>query len=170
MRTFIAAIGGADNTALSSFVRERLASDATMNAAHVVMDDLGTDALEVAERLNAEWPRFERVIFLGSVPRARPVGSLAAYRWDGDPLNGAFNGRDADGWVRFDSTLLAVKDLVDLPDDVIVVEVEPDDFDGNTAETTFPALALERAQTLLRRLATSARAADALPKRTLGGL
>jgi hypothetical protein len=170
MRTFIAAIGGADNAALSSFVRERLASDAPMNAAHVVLDDLGTDALEVAERLNAEWPQFERVILLGSVPRARPVGSLAAYRWDGDAHNDAVSDRDGEGALRFDSTLLALKNLVDLPDDVIVVEIEPNDFEGGAAETTFPGVALARAQTLLRRLATSAHAADALPKATLGGL
>jgi hypothetical protein len=131
------------------------------------MDDLATDPMEVAERLHDEWP-LERVIFVGSVSRARPAGSLAAYRWDRESPNESPNG-DGDGSLLFDSTLLALRGLADLPDDVIVVEIEPEDGGGNFDQSV-PEATLERAQALLRRLATSSRAADNLPTTALGGL
>lgn len=165
MRTFIAAIGSGDGSPLGDFVKERLAGDAPLHAARVVMDDLATDPMEVAERLHDEWP-LERVIFVGSVARARPAGSLAAYRWDRESPNESPNG-DGDGSL-FDSTLLALRGLADLPDDVIVVEIEPEDDGG--FDQSVPEATLERAQALLRRLATSSRAADSLPTTALGGL
>jgi hypothetical protein len=170
MRTFIAAIGAADNPTLSSFVRERLAGDAPMTAARVVLEELAADAADVADRLNAEWPQFERVILVGSVARARPAGTLSAYRWDGQSPNEERDPAiDGQGTPSFDSTLLALKELADLPDDVIVVEIEPHDED-EAAASMHDGSTLDRAQILVRRLATSAQAGAALPRKTLGGL
>ncbi|MGH7710737.1 MAG: hypothetical protein ACREOG_05610 [Gemmatimonadaceae bacterium] len=181
MRTLIGGVGQRDSGdhAIGALVSDRLATDAPINAARVVVEDLSADPIEVAERLNGEWPKFERVIFVAAVARARPAGTIAAYRWDGDVSNDDGE-QERDGDLRsaadhdlaaFDSLLLSVKRLADLPDETIVVEVEPDSTGSHHVDSLGPAgtAALERVRTLVRRLATNARAAADLPRRALGG-
>ena len=177
MRTLIGGVGARDSrdNAIGVLVSDRLAQDAPIAAARVVVEDLSFDPVEVAERLNNEWPRFERVIFVGAVARARPAGTVAAYRWDGelptgDRMYDAFAAAD-DGVVSLENTLLIVKQMADLPDEVIVVEVEPEVAASEQGDALSPAVsaAFERARTLVRRLATNSRAAADLPKSALGG-
>ncbi len=177
MRTLIGGIGARDSRdhAIGVLVSDRLAQDAPIASARVVVEDLSFDPVEVAQRLNSEWPRFERVIFVGAVARARPAGTIAAYRWDGelptdDRMHDAFAAAD-DGVVSLENTLLIVKQMADLPDDVIVVEVEPEVAESERGDTLSPAVsaAFERARTLVRRLATNGRAAADLPRTALGG-
>ncbi|MGQ0639338.1 MAG: hypothetical protein ACT4P6_00975 [Gemmatimonadaceae bacterium] len=175
MRTFIGGIAAHDSAdhSIGVQVSERLAADAPINAARVVVGEWSSDAVEIADRLNSEWPKFERVIFVGAVIRARAAGTVTAYRWNGsEPNESEPRGpvEDADSLV-FDNMLLAVKALADLPEEIIVVEVEPDGGRGGEQRadgSARPAAALERARTLVRRLATNARAAQALPICALG--
>ena len=165
MRTIIAGVDGSDvDDSLSALLNARLAQDAPITAARVVVEDLGGDPLAVAHRLDEEWPRFDRVIFVGAVARERPAGTVSAYRWNGDP-NGA-----TEDLAAFDSTLLAVRQLADVPDHVIVVEVEPDGYETTGPMSSALVAGLERARTLLRRLATNGRAAADLPSTALGGV
>jgi hypothetical protein len=173
MRTFIGGIGSRDSDAQSIGIRvsERLASDAPINAAGVVVADVSGDPIDVAERLNGEWPKFERVIFVGAVARARPAGTVTAYRWDGHwPNEDRANGSDAasDDGGSFDRTMLAVRGLTELPDEIIVVEIEPEVAAEAGDGANGRASTMERARTLVRRLATNARAASSLPHCALG--
>lgn len=179
MRTLIGAIGARDHRAqaISALVRARLASDAPIAAARVVVEDLSDDAAEVAERLSREWPRFDRVILVGAVARERPAGTIAAYRWSGDLEDAANDAATRDTLTSdgsdsafFDSTLVMLRRIADLPDEIIVVEVEPEGADaGDGSLTPTSATAVERARTLVRRLATNGRAVAGLPRHTLGG-
>jgi Ni,Fe-hydrogenase maturation factor len=170
MRTFIGGIGSRDSAedSIGIQVSERLAADAPIHAARVVVEPVRGDAAELAAQLNGEWPQFERVILVGSVTRERTPGSVTAYRWDGEIPNEAI-AAGADGDVTaeddcFDSMLLRVRELVDRPAEFILVEVEPEVSRGRQAD----AAAMERARILVRRLATNARAAAELPVRALG--
>jgi hydrogenase maturation protease len=177
MRTLIGGVGARDQSdhAIGLLISDRLAHDAPIIAAHVVVEDLSFDPASIAQRLNEEWPRFERVIFVGAVARSRPAGTVDAYRWNGelpsdDRIQTAFDGALA-GVVSLENTLLVLKQLGDLPDDVIVVEVEPEvaRMSGNDELSAVVAVALERAHTLVRRFATNSHAAGALPRTALGG-
>ena len=164
MRTIIAGVGGSDIAqSLGALLSARLAQDAPIAAARVVVEDLGDDPVDVAHRLDDEWPRFDRVIFVGAVARDRPAGTVAAYRWDGEPSTS-----DAHELAAFDSTLLTVRQLADIPE-AIVVELEPDMHESVERMSPAVAAGLERARTLLRRLATNGRAAADLPRSALGG-
>jgi hypothetical protein len=167
MRTFIGGIGSRDTDAesIGRLVSARLARDAPINAAGVVVADVNGDPLDLAARLNGEWPKFERVIFVGAVARERPAGTVTAYKWDGrGPNEGSRDAADGDGdGIAFDSAVLTVSSLADLPDDVIVVEIEPETESPNAGSR-----AVERARTLVRRLATNASAATTLPECALG--
>lgn len=180
MRTLIGALGSRDarDRTIGTLVSERLAADAPITAARVVVEDLSADASEVAERLSHEWPRFERVILIGEVARDRPAGTIAAYRWSGEVQDAANDGAiddtltsDGTSSASFDSTLVMIKRLADLPDEIVVVEVEPEGSDAPDAESLKPAAAstVERARILVRRLATNGRAVAGLPRHALGG-
>lgn len=165
MRTFIGGIASAEALENGGLVREQLQGDASLAAAQVVVEDLANDPLEVAARLTEEWPHFERVIFVGAVARSRPPGTLVAYRWNGDVA------MDADDMAphgaNMDDTLRAVREIVELPDEVIVIEVEPDDRGGGDTDRTVRA-ALQKSRALLRRLATQRAAGAELPSAALG--
>ncbi len=172
MRTLIGAIGARDTRdhAIGALVSEQLAADAPIAAARVVVEDLSVDAAEVAERLSHEWPRYDRVILVGAVARDRPAGTISAYRWSGDVANddamddtltsdGASN-------ASFDSTLVMLKRIADLPDEIVIVEVEPEV--AAVASDSLTRAAVERARVLVRRLATNSRAVAGLPRHALG--
>ena len=165
MRTLIAGVGmpDLDDPPLSKRLRESLAHDAPISAARVVIEDLSSDPVEAARRLDSEWPRFERVILVGEVARERPPGTIAAYRWDGE--SGSESSHD--GVAHFDSTLLALRELADVPDELVVVEVEPEV--RHAGSTTASNASFTRARSLLRRLATSSQAVADLPLTSLGG-
>lgn len=177
MRTLIGGVGSRDqgDHAIGLLISDRLAHDAPIIAAHIVVEDVSSDPVSVAQRLSNEWPRFERVIFVGAVVRSRPVGTVDAYRWDGelpsdDGMQTAFDGA-YEGTISLENTLLVLKQLGDLPDEVIVVEVEPEVSQQRGRDELSPlmAAALERARTLVRRFATNGHAAGALPRTALGG-
>jgi len=177
MRTLIAAIGARDSRdhAIGALVSARLAGDAPIAAAQVVVEDLSVDAAEVAERLSREWPRFDRVILVGGVMRDRPAGTIAAYRWSGDvgdeanddALHDTLTSNGANS-AAFDSTLVMLRRIADLPDEIVVVEVEPEVAEAASL-TPAAAAAVERARILVRRLATNGRAVAGLPRQALGG-
>jgi len=177
MRTFVGGVaGGARDSrdhSIGVLVSERLAHDAPIEAAQVVVEELSANPLQVVERLNAEWPPFERVIFIGAVARSRPAGTVEAYRWDGEVISQDENAdRADDGEASLEQTLLVAREVGGLPDEIIIVEVEPEVAEFGSAAELSPSAtaAIERARTLVRRLATNARAAAVLPRSALGGI
>jgi hydrogenase maturation protease len=175
MRTFVGGVGARESRdhSIGALVSERLAHDAPIEAAQVVVEQLSANPVQVAERLSAEWPPFERVIFVGAVARSRPAGTVQAYRWDGEVVphdeddDSSSGGREA----SLENTLLVARELGGLPDEIIVVEVEPEVAAGFGPElSAATTAAIERARTLVRRLATNARAVADLPRSALGGM
>lgn len=153
-------------------VSDRLAHDAPIEAAQVVVEEVSADPAQFAERLHAEWPPFERVILVGAVARARPAGTIEAYRWDGEVTprdhDEASSATDDEG--ALEHTLLVAREVGGLPDEIIIVEVEPDVAERRDRVESSPAAdaTVERARTLVRRLATNRRAAADLPRLALG--
>ena len=150
---------------------ERLAHDAPIKAAQVVVEELSSNPLQFAERLNAEWPPFERVIFVGEFARSRPAGTVEAYRWDGEVVFQEENEDSRDAEASLENTLRVARELGGLPDEIIIVEVEPEVAESSGTElSSAAAAAIERARTLVRRLATNRRAVADLPRSALGGI
>lgn len=175
MRTFVGGVGTRDSRdhSMGVLVSERLAHDAPIEAAQVVVEELSANPAQVAERLNAEWPPFERVIFVGAVARSRPAGTVEAYRWDGEVISQDEHADrySDDGNASLEHTLLVARELGGLPDEIIIVEVEPEVAESGSSGDLSPcaAAAVERARILVRRLATNAQAVAVLPRSALGG-
>ncbi|HEY7566341.1 MAG TPA: hypothetical protein VH762_02145 [Gemmatimonadaceae bacterium] len=172
MRTFVGGVAARESRdSIGALVSERLAHDAPIEAAQVVVEQLSTNPLQVAERLNAEWPPFERVIFVGAFARSRPAGTVEAYRWDGEVVFQDENEDARDAEASLETTLRVVRELGGLPDEIIIVEVEPEVAGSGpgTDLSSAATAAIERARTLVRRLATNRRAVADLPRSALGG-
>lgn len=174
MRTFVGGVGAGESRdhSIGALVSERLAHDAPIEAAQVVVEELSPNSAQVVERLSTEWPPFERVIFIGAVARSRPAGTIQAYRWDGEVSED--HGEESasrDDMASLEDTLIVARESGGLPDDVIIVEVEPDVAESASGGELSPAAstAIERARTLVRRLATNRRAGADLPRFALGG-
>jgi hydrogenase maturation protease len=74
---------------------------------------------------------YERVVLVGSLERGRAPGTVTTYRWDGDlPPHDEIQERVTEavtGVISLDNTLIVCGALGGLPEDVRVVEVEPED-------------------------------------------
>ena len=98
----------------------------------VVVEDLSYNPIAVMQRLEDEPPdrRFERAVVVGAVERGdRPPGTVTAYRWDGvlpgdEEIQRAVT-EAVTGVIALDNTLVVTRHFGGLPDDVVVVEVEP---------------------------------------------
>jgi len=176
VRTFVGGVGARESRehSIGVLVSERLAHDAPIEAARVVVEELSANPLQVVERLTAEWPPFERVIFVGAIARSRPAGTVEAYRWDGEVISQDEHAdrSSADPKASLEHTLLVAREHGGLPDEIIIVEVEPEVAETGSGAELSPAAtaAIERARTLVRRLATNAKAIAVLPRSALGGL
>ena len=175
MRTFVGGVAASESRdrSIGVLVSERLAHDAPIEAAQVVVEELSRNPVQVAERLNAEWPPFERVIFVSAVARSRPAGTVEAYRWDGEvvPNDEDEDSSPGDREASLENTLLVAREYGRLPDEIIIVEVEPEVGASGSGVQLSPSAtaAVERARTLVRRLATNAQAVAGLPRSALGG-
>lgn len=142
----------------------------------VVVEDLSYGPIAVAQRLDDEGPerRFERLIVVSAVARGRRPGTLTAYRWDNrlpaaDVIQSAVT-EAVTGVISMDNTLIVCRHLGALPNEVVVVELQPllEEFGDHVS----PAVgeALRAAATLVRRVAGEPTAAATLPVAPLGGL
>src|SRR5919109_667167 len=109
----------------------------------VVVEDLSYNPIAVVQRLEDEPPdqRFQRAVVVAAVERnGRAPGTIAAYRWDGV-----------------------------LPDEVIVVEVEPAVHEFGDSFSDVVARRFETVCDLVRAYATSSETVERLPRAPLGG-
>jgi hypothetical protein len=104
----------------------------------------------------------------------RLPGTISAYRWDQvlpppDVVQQAVT-EAVTGVIAMDNTLIVCRQFGALPDDAIVVEVEP--LLEQSGETFSPAIAeiVGELRDLVTRLATDETAAARLPVRPLGGV
>ena len=142
----------------------------------VVVEDLSYNPIAVVQRLEDEPvdDRFTRAVIVAAVERGnRPPGTITAYRWDGvlpadEEIHRAVT-EAVTGVIALDNTLVVTRHFGGLPEDVVVVEVEPavqefgDDFSEPVAD------AIDRVCALVTMVADDASAAARLPRAPLGG-
>jgi hydrogenase maturation protease len=96
----------------------------------VEVEDVSYHPVGLSQNLQERRP-YERVVLVGSLARGRAPGTVRSYRWDGDlPSRDEIQARVSEavtGVISLDNTLIVCAALGGLPDDVRVVEVEPED-------------------------------------------
>ncbi len=102
----------------------------------IVVENLSYGPIAVVQRLEAEPRPFDRLVLVAAVRRGRPPGTVAVYRWDGAlPPARVIQGCVAEavtGIISLDNLLVIGRHFRALPDDVVVVEVEPlEEFFGD---------------------------------------
>ncbi|MBA3496009.1 MAG: hypothetical protein H0T86_02770 [Gemmatimonadales bacterium] len=145
---------------------------------HIAVEDLSYGPIAVVQRFEDDPPerRFDRAIFVAASARGdgRAPGAVTAYRWDGvlptpERIQGAV-GEAVTGVIAIDNTLVVGRYFGALPDEVIVVEVEPEveapgEAFGPTVEAAFQSIC-----GLVTKLALDPAAAAELPLAPLGGV
>jgi hypothetical protein len=96
----------------------------------IEVEDVSYHPVGLSQNLQDREP-YDRVVLVGSMGRGRPAGAVEAYRWDGQlPDRDAIQERVSEavtGVISLENTLIVCGALGGLPDDVRVVEVEPED-------------------------------------------
>ena len=142
----------------------------------VVVEDLSYNPIAVVQRLEDEpaVQRFERAVAVAAVERkGRAPGTIATYRWDGvlpveEEIHRAVT-EAVTGVIALDNTLVVTRHFGALPDEVIVVEVEPAVQEFGDSFSDVLARQFETVCDLVRTYATSSEAVERLPRAPLGG-
>ena len=97
--------------------------------------DLGYGAIYASQDLADAQPPYGRVILLGGVTRGREPGRIYRYRWDGalpdaEEIQARVYEAGA-GVIDLDHLLVIAGYFGALPDDVVIIEVEPVDVSGD---------------------------------------
>jgi hydrogenase maturation protease len=96
----------------------------------VEVEDVSYHPVGLSQNLQEREP-YARLVLVGAVERGRPAGTITSYRWDGElPPREEIQARVSEavtGVISLDNTLIVCAALGGLPDDVRVVEVEPED-------------------------------------------
>jgi hypothetical protein len=128
------------------------------------------------QRLEDEPPekKFQRAVVVAAVERdGRAPGTVAAYRWDGvlppdEEIQRAVT-EAVTGVIALDNTLVVARHFGALPDEVVVVEVEPAVHEFGDAFSEVVGRQIDGVCELVRVLATRADAVEQLPRAPLGG-
>jgi hydrogenase maturation protease len=143
--------------------------------AGVVVEDLSYNPIAVVQRLDDEPAdrRFERAVVVAAVERGRAPGTVTAYRWDGvlpgdEEIQRAVT-EAVTGVIALDNTLIVAQHFAALPDEVIVVEVEPAVHEFGEVFSDAVTGVFDPVCELVARLATDAGAGTQLPRSPLGG-
>lgn len=155
-------------------VADRLETEAWPDG--VVVEDLSYNPIAVVQRLEDEPPeqRFERAVVVAAVERiGRAPGRVAIYRWDGvlpadDEIHRAVT-EAVTGVIALDNTLIVTRHFGVLPDEVVVVEVEPGVHEFGDTFSEVVARQFETVCQLVRTYATNEVAVERLPCAPLGG-
>jgi hydrogenase maturation protease len=175
MRVIVAGIGYRNlrDHSVGVAVVDRLEAHAW--PADVVVEDLSYNPIAVVQRLEDEPPdrRFERAVVAAAVERGRPPGTVTTYRWDGvlpadEDIHRAVT-EAVTGVIALDNTLIVTRHLGALPDEVLVVEVEPAVHEFGEAFSSVVAGVFDAVCERVVGLATEPDAARRLPHAPLGG-
>jgi len=142
----------------------------------VVVEDLSYNPIAVVQRLEDEAPerRFSRAVVVSAAERGnRLPGTVAAYRWDGllpddEKIQRAVT-EAVTGVIALDNTLVVARHFGGLPDEVVVIEVEPEVQEFGEDFSDAVARAIDRVCELAVTMATDASAVTKLPNAGLGG-
>jgi hydrogenase maturation protease len=115
--------------------------------AEVELEDLSYGPIAVMQRLQDADPRFDRLVLVSAVRRGRRPGTVTAYAWNGTlPAEVEIQARVAEavtGVISLDNLLIVAGFFEALPQEVQVVEVEPED-EGWGAGFSLPVEAARR--------------------------
>lgn len=151
MRVIVGGIGYPDlcDYSIGIEVQERLSERKAPS--NVVVEDLSYNPIAIIQRLNDEPPddRFGRVVVVSAVKRGdRAPGTIGCYRWDGGmPPDEEVQRAVTDavtGIIAMDNTLVIAKYFGALPEEVVVVEVEPETHEFGAALSPEVGAAFER--------------------------
>ena len=115
------------DNALGVHVADMLAPQASNG---VEFEDLGYHPVGFTQNLN-ERPAYDRIVFVGTVDRGRPPGTVTTYRYDHvlPDIKEVQErvGDSATGSISLDNLIIVAEAFKTLPEDVWVVEIEPAD-------------------------------------------
>lgn len=142
----------------------------------VVVEDLSYNPIAVVQRLDDEPSpqRFQRAVIVAAVERrGRAAGTVATYRWDGvlpadEEIQRAVT-EAVTGVIALDNTLVVTRHFGALPDEVVVVEIEPAVHEFGDTFSEAVGRRFDTVCELVRTFATSAEAVARLPRAPLGG-
>ena len=177
MRTVIGGVGYRNlrDHSLGIVMSDEL--EARANPPSLLVEDLCYGPVAVAQWLldEARVAPITRVVFITAIGRedGRPPGTICAYRWDHElPPDDEIQRCVVDavtGVIFLDNTLIVTEWMRALPEETIVIEVEPLEhaFGDEMSPAVAESYAEVRALALL--VATDEAAGRALPVRPLGG-
>ena len=131
MRTLIGGVGYSylRDGSLGPLVVAQLAREPWPD--EVVVEDLSYGPIAVMQRLQDADPPFARLVLVAAVRRGRAPGAVTVYRWDGRLPDAeeiqARVGEAVTGVIGLDNLLVVAGFFSALPDDVLVLEIEPED-------------------------------------------
>ena len=176
MRVIVAGVGYRNlrDHSIGVAVADRLEHEAWPDG--VVVEDLSYNPIAVVQRLDDEPAdgRFERAVFVAAPERrGRPPGTVVAYRWDGvlpgdDEIHRAVT-EAVTGVISLDNTLVVSRHFGALPDEIVVVEVEPAIQGFGDSFSDVVARRFDTVCALVYTYATHADAVERLPRVPLGG-
>jgi len=122
----------------------------------IEVDDLSFGPIALVHRLR-EVPPYDRMVLISAVERGRVPGEVSRYQWSGVlPDPDEIQARVAEavtGVISLDNLLVIGQYFGVLPDDVVVLEVEPAVEDWGADFTPVVAQALDRVEELAREAA-----------------
>jgi hydrogenase maturation protease len=176
MRTLVAGVGYTNlrDMSVGPLLVERLAAEPWPAGVDVL--DLGCGAVHAAHYLQdaqAAAP-YERGVVFGAVRRGRAPGAVTRYRWDGRlPTPEEVQAHVAEavtGVISLEGLLIVCRQLGALPEEIVVVEVEPADDSWGPECSPAVAAALPAAARVIRQAALESPGAQGNgPPRPLGG-
>lgn len=96
---------------------------------HVHVEDLNYGPIMIYQMLEASAIKYGKVVLVAAAKREREPGTLEIYRWNGRlPEEAEIQARIEEaitGVIDLDNLLIVCKHFGVLPDDVTIVEVEP---------------------------------------------
>lgn len=174
MRVIVGGIGYPDlcDYSIGIEVQERLSErEAPPN---VVVEDLSYNPIAIIQRLGDEPPddRFGRIVVVSAVKRGdRPPGTADCYRWDRVmPVDEEVQRAVTDavtGIIAMDNTLVIANYFGALPEEVVVVEVEPETHEFGASLSPGVSSAFEKICDLVWSCATDDKFVAGLPSRSL---
>ncbi|MGI8498715.1 MAG: hypothetical protein ACR2OG_14145 [Gemmatimonadaceae bacterium] len=177
MRTVIGGVGYRNlrDHSLGIMMSDDLESEARPPG--LLVEDLSYGPVAIGQWLldEARHAPITRAIFVAAVGRedGRPPGTISSYRWDrvlppADEIQRAVT--DAvTGVILLDNTLIVTEWMGALPEESIVVEVEPLEHAFGDDMSTAVAAAYREARALVMQLATDVALGRSLPLMPLGG-
>ena len=142
----------------------------------VSIEDISYNPIALVQRLQDEpAPQaFEMTIVVAAVERAgRAPGDLSIYRWDNAlPGHADIQAAVADavtGVIALDNTLVVSRHFAALPQNVVVIEVQPRIHEFGSVFSSEVSLAFDRACAIIRDVAVTPEASLTIPVAPLGG-